>query len=37
VYLSSCPDNPLGLLDPWIWKAIKCPTTKAANTKGNKK
>ena len=33
---SECPVTPLGLLLPWIWRAIKCPKAKAARTKGNR-
>jgi len=36
-YLSEFPPVPLGLLLPFICKAIKWATTNAANTKGNKK
>ena len=30
-------DIPLGLLEPWVWSAIRWVTTKAASTNGNKK
>lgn len=34
--LSMLPVIPIGFDDPWTCKAIKCKTTKAANTNGNK-